>query len=257
MATIDFGGSKLVPPKPFNGNVELWEDWSWTFRMYVAAMNNTAVTLLDDAERHTTQILDATFNSITDDAQRARTLALSRQLHYLLANLTEGPAKTIVRNNTLNNGLETWRRLCNKFALPGATRHIGLLSTILGFTFNNGQFESDFDRWEALKLKYETQTSTTLPDSVLIALLLSKTTGSLQEHLRLQLSALDTYDKFRNVMVNYFRSSHVLNQTTFGDPMDVGNIDFNDGWYYDDALGWCYQDSTVNAFWRKIKGKGK
>lgn len=225
--------------------------------MYVAATNNIAIGLLGDAEKAAGQILDSTFDSITDANQRARTLALAKQLHYLLANLTEGPAKTIVRNNTLNIGLETWRRLCNKFALPGATRHIGLLSTILAFSFGSN-WESDFDRWEALKQKYEISTASTLPDSVLIALLLSKTSGSLQEHLRLQLSSLDTYEKFRQVLVNYFRSTHVLNQTTFNDdPMDIGSINFDDCWYWDDNFGWSYSENTVNAFWRKLKGKGK
>ena len=91
----------------------------------------------------------------------------------------------MVRQNTAGNGFETWRVLSNKFTLPGTTRDVGSLSQILGFSFSDQDFQKDFDRWEDLKKKYERDTKSAIPDSVLIALLVSKTKGPLLTHLRL------------------------------------------------------------------------
>ena len=44
-------------------------------------------------------------------------------------------------------------------------------------------FEQDFSAWETVKVKYETLTGTSLPDGVLIAKLLNKISGPLQQHL--------------------------------------------------------------------------
>ena len=63
--------------------------------------------------------------------------------------------------------------------MPGTTRDVGLLSQILSFSFSHGDFQKDFDRWEDLKKKYERDTKSSIPDSVLIALLVSKTKGPL------------------------------------------------------------------------------
>jgi hypothetical protein len=107
--------------------------------------------------------------------------------------MTEDAAKLVVRQNVAGNGFETWRLLCHKFTLPGTTRDVGLLSRILGYTFNESDFLADFDKWEDLKKKYERETKSTLPDSVLIALLVSKTNGALLTHLRFELSGTEDF----------------------------------------------------------------
>ena len=112
-------------------------------------------------------------------------MTFSRKLRYLLANLTTDTARLIVRQNTDSNGFETWRRLYHKFALPDVTRHVSFLAQLLDFKFNPAIFEADFNTWETIKVKYGRQTGTELPDSVLVATLLNKTTRALQQHLRL------------------------------------------------------------------------
>ena len=96
-------------------------------------------------------------------------------------------AKLIVRQNEDSNGFETWRRLYKKFSLPGATRSKSLLTQLLDFKFNPATFEQDFSVWETIiiKSRYERQSGQPLPDGVLVATLLNKTTGALQQHLRL------------------------------------------------------------------------
>ena len=145
-------------------------------------------------------------------------MTFSRELHYLLANLTTDTARLIVRQNTDGNGFETWRRLYQKFALPDATRHVSLLTQLLDFKFNPATFEADFNNWESVKVKYERQTGTELPDGVLVASLLNKTTGALQQHLRLNARSLNTYAQIKDVIVKYFRSRHILTSNNNNGP---------------------------------------
>ena len=131
-------------------------------------------------------------DEVTDEAT-ARRVTCSRKLHYLLANLTTESARLTVRQSYESNGFETWRRLVKKYSLPDATRHVSLFTQLLDFKFNHPQnFEQDFNTWETFKVKYEKQTGTELPDSVLVAALLNKTSGPLQQRLRLNARSLTT-----------------------------------------------------------------
>ena len=106
----------------------------------------------------------------------------------MLAQMCTDSARLLVRQNVGNNGFETWRRLHEKFSLPDATRHVSLLTRILDWNFKTETFEQDFNAWETVKAKYEQQTGQPLPDSVLVATLMNKTSGALQQHLRLSFS---------------------------------------------------------------------
>ena len=72
-----------------------------------------------------------------------------------------------------------------KYSHPDATRHVSLLTQLLDFKLNPLHFEQDFNTRETFKVKYDKQTGTELPDSVLVATLLNKTSGPLQQHWRL------------------------------------------------------------------------
>ena len=73
-------------------------------------------------------------------------------------------------------------KLSQKFTLPGTIRNVGLLSQLLGYNFSDADFQTDFDKWEDLKKKkYERDTRTSIPDSLLITLL----TAKLREHFLL------------------------------------------------------------------------
>lgn len=130
----------------------------------------------------------------------------------MLAFITEGSAKLLVRQNLTCKGFETRRLLCNKFTLPGAAKDVGLLSKIMNNSFKQQDFEKDFDQWENFKKKYERRTKTLIPDSVLIALLLNKTEGALLTHLRLNLASLKTYEELKLEILSYHQSMHVLRQ---------------------------------------------
>jgi hypothetical protein len=209
---FDFAGKLRLPlPKTFFGTPAGWEEWSWNFKSYISMFDTTVKILLDDIESRQTVLTDAglTVDLDTGDVDNLGTEAannFSRKLHYLLANLTTDSARLIVRQNFDSNGFETWRLLHQKFALPGATRHVSLWTQLLDFKFNPATFESDFNTWETIRNRYEQQVGTPLPDGVLVATVLNKTTGALQQHLRLNARTLQTYQQTRDTIVEYFSS---------------------------------------------------
>ena len=126
------------------------------------------------------------------------------------SNLCTGSAKLLVRQNEAGNGFETWRRFNQRFSLPDATGHVSLLTRILECKLNTQTFEQDFNAWETVKANYEQQTGTRIPDSVLVATLMNRTSGALQQHRPLNAATINTYDQMRNTLVQYFRSRHIL-----------------------------------------------
>ena len=200
-------------PKKYGGQPELWEDWPWNFKAYVSVHNSLAAELLTKSEVAEEPITDALLVNSDEDVAK-ELVKFRRQLHYLLALLTKDSAKLVVRQLLGVNGFETWKQLSRQFSLPGATRHVGLLCRVLKPSFSEQTFEQDFQQWEAGKTTYETQTGTLLPDSVLVAILLNETSGTLQQHFRLNAATLKTYQDVRRVIVQYHQSQHVLKQTT-------------------------------------------
>ena len=140
----NFGGSLKLPlPEHFSGEVEVWEDWSWNFKNYVSVHNPEAATLLTRTEVLDDEVTDALLNDADPDVTSER-VNFGRKLRYLLALLTKGAARLVVRQLSTQNGFETWRNLYKNFALPGATRHVGLLSRVLKPVFRPETFEQDF-----------------------------------------------------------------------------------------------------------------
>ena len=252
------GSMKLPLPAKFSGKYEDWEDWSWTFKTYMNMMEPSLAPYMDKVQDMPLEVTDEDLIEEGNDTLTRSRITFSRKLHYFLALITEDAAKLVVRQNSTGNGFETWRLLSHKFTLPGTTRDVGLLSQILGFSFSDQDFQKDFDRWEDLKKKYERDTKSTIPDSVLIALLVSKTKGPLLTHLRLNLAGLKNYHNLRDEILQYHKTVHVLNQGTSSKsgatPMEVDALI--------NALQTGGPDELVAAlhgkgyFNRKGKGKG-
>ena len=162
----------------------------------------TVKTLLDDVESRQTVLADDAGD--VDNAAAQAAINSSRQLHYLLANLTTDSARLIVRQNLDSNGFET---------------------QLLDSKLSPATFESDFNTWETIQNRYEQQVGTPLPDGVLVAPLLNKTTGALQQHLRPNARTLQT----RDTIVEHFRSKQLIlgansSSSNGPAPMDVGAV---------------------------------
>ena len=71
------------------------------------------------------------------------TNCVAKQLAYMLAQITDGAARAIVRNEDTENGFEIWRRLFNQFSLPTRARATNLLNEIIAFRLRSDHLESD------------------------------------------------------------------------------------------------------------------
>ena len=187
--------------------------------------------MLENAEVATAQIIDDALERLEANEIElvdAELVKFSRQLHYLLTQITSESAQLVVRGNVEMNGFESWRLLARRFSQPGTALDISLLTRVLEFKFRPDQFEQDYSEWEILKARYARQSGTALPDSMPVATLLRKTTGALQQHLRLNVRSLVTYDTVRNVITAYYQSRHVTGFRSLSDtgpvPMDIGCV---------------------------------
>ena len=115
----------------------------------------------------------------------------AKQLAYMLAQITDGAARAIVRNEDTENGFEIWRRLFNQLSLPTRARATNLLNEIIAFRLRQDHLESDLSDFIMLKNRHEKTTGVPLDNDLLITLIMQKTTGPFaaapevecQEHL--------------------------------------------------------------------------
>ena len=81
-----------------------------------------------------------------------------------------------------------------EYEIFSTTNCTGYQSTdkVLEFRFRPNHSEQDYSEWETLKARYEKQTGAALPDNILVATLLNRTTPLQQHHLRLNVRTMDS-----------------------------------------------------------------
>ena len=109
-----------------------------------------AKALMDEIEMNAQKVLTDDLCEAYD-VQQTRTqnnqLSLfARQLGYMLAQIIDGAARAIVRNEDTETGFEIWRRLYNQFSLPTRARATNLLNEIIAFRLRSDHLESDYMR---------------------------------------------------------------------------------------------------------------
>ena len=126
------GRVKLPLPEKYIGKLEEWEEWSWQVKSYISLFHPEVTEVMDSAEMATATDTHEKL-TVIEQSEEAITglVAISRQLHYLLSQITGW------------NGFETWRLLTERFALPGTAQNISLLTKVLEFRFRTEQFEQD------------------------------------------------------------------------------------------------------------------
>ena len=196
-------------------------------KSYVSLFEVEALRVLVNAEVASASVTDDALKCLkASDSELGDTelVEFSRHLHRLLTRITSGSAQLVVRRNVELNGFETWRLLTEEFSLPGTAPDISLLNSLLEFKFGTEQFEQDLSEWETLKTEYETQAGTALPDSILVATLLRRTTGTLRQHLKMNVRSLDTYDTARNVITEYHVTGFESLSDTDHAPTGMGSM---------------------------------
>ena len=214
----------MFPPPTFKGEHDKWEDWSWQLKAYVALYKPVAQNLMDRIEGSTTHIDDhVTYQEELTNYPGQDLVKFAKQLHYLLANLTDDAARLIARLNEPGNGFETWRQLHERFALPSRAKGVSLLSQLLEHQFRDAHFEADLTSFIVLKNKHERATNTALSDDLLVTLMMNKTRGQLQQHLRLQANTLKTFDQVLVIVKEYYQSKHLVSSKLQHDPNNSSN----------------------------------
>ena len=61
-------------------------------------------------------------DELTERFDIQQTGTQNNQLSHMLAQITDGAARAVVRNEDTENGFEIWRRLRRQFALPERER---------------------------------------------------------------------------------------------------------------------------------------
>ena len=101
-----------------------------------------------------------------------------------------------------------------------------MLSQLLEHQFRDAHFEADLTSFIVLKNKHERATGTSLSDDLLVTLMMNKTRGQLQQHLRLQANSLRTFDQVLVIIKEYYQSRHLVSSKLHDSqgpaPMDIG-----------------------------------
>jgi hypothetical protein len=220
-----------IRPPVFSGETDKFQDFHFKFRAYVALTEDRAEQLLDQAEYSQQEIddehLDFGQHGVTDERLRAR-IAFSRKLFYVLVTITEKAALLIVQSVTTGNGFEAWRKLCQRYKPQAQLQSMGTLTTILEVTFPELNFEDHFSFWESEIQKYESTTRERLPVDIKIGILMSRTSGSLRDYLRLHAAELGTiedterrYQTVRSTVLEYVRSKQIYQRPSV--PLSVSS----------------------------------
>ena len=228
---MDFGARgiggeiQLFPPPQYHGELDKWDDWSWQLKRYVGLYKPLAKMLMDEIETNPTKIvtdgLCEAYDVQQTQTQNNQLSLFAKQLAYMLAQITDGAARAIVRNEDTENGFEIWRRLFNQFSLPTRARATNLLNEIIAFRLRQDHLESDLSDFIILKNRHEKTTGVPLDNDLLITLIMQKTTGPLQQHLRLNVRNISTFPEALEIVYSYVKSRHLAVPSRNDGPVDM------------------------------------
>ena len=224
--TRGIGGEiKLFPPPVYYGELDKWDDWSWQLKRYVGLYKPLAKTLMDEIEVNAQQVVTDSLCEAYDvqqtSPQNNQLSLFAKQLAYMLAQITDGAARAIVRNEDTESGFEIWRRLYNQFSLPTRARATNLLNEIIAFRLRSDHLESDLSDFIILKNRHEKPTGVPLDNDLLITLIMQKTTGPLQQHMGLNVRNITTFTEAQEIVYSYIKSRHLVVPRRDDGPVDV------------------------------------
>jgi hypothetical protein len=160
-------------------------------------------------------------------SQDAGELELQQQLYFVLIMLCTGSAMSELRAVPDNNGLEAWRRRCQRYEPKTRNRTLQLLEACLSPDLSGENAASVHDKvlqWELAIQRYNPQAA--LSDDIKIATLMK----SISEPLRYALlqflggsSATVTYQAIHEYLLRFLASARVWTEHA-NDDMQVGAV---------------------------------
>ena len=100
------------------------------------------------------------------------------------------------------------------------------MRSLIAFRLRNDHLESDLSDFIILKNRHEKTTGVPLDNDLLITLIMQKTTGPLQQHLRLNVRKITTFTEALEIVYSYIKSRQLVMP---GSSKNDGSVDMDIG----------------------------
>ena len=207
--------------------ISMWKEWAWSFEQYLSNIDPLFTEDIKVLRSNPANFVDS---SVQHDDEKKR----GALLYSLLASLTKQRPLMVVRSVLNNNGLEAYRQLLLSNEPVNKNRALSLLNVIMNWPQFSGKasFLSQILRLENAFYEYD-KLGSKLAEELRTAVLLRSVTGQLKVWLQLQIDDSFGYDKVRELILSYERSTAkwteqmVLGTSVASDtsaPMEVDRI---------------------------------
>ena len=175
----------LGKPKSFDGAMDNWRQFKFTFLGYAGAFNGRLKQAMIESE-----VMQEA--AIVNWVLPAGDQQASTQLYYMLVLLLEESAQRLLEHAGDGEGLLSWHRLMAEYEPTTAGRETSLLLEVLAQTFE-GDVRGSLDEFEVKIRRYERSCREVLSDRVKIAVVQKGLEeDDLRRHLLMHASPLST-----------------------------------------------------------------
>ena len=181
--------------------ISQWKEWAWSFEQY---LSNIDPLFSEDIKRLRENPTNTVDMSVSHDDEKKR----GALLYSLLASLVKQRPLMVVRSVFSNNGLEAYRQLLLSNEPVNKNRALSLLNVIMNWPQFNGKVSllSQILRLENAFYEYD-KLGSKLAEELRTAVLLRSVTGQLKVWLQLQIDDTFGYDRVRELIISYERST--------------------------------------------------
>jgi hypothetical protein len=248
-----------------------FQAWSFGFVEFTASFNDDIRKLMEWAKDQTEEITE---KKLEDDLELSDNKGIiNNQLYTLLATKTAEEPKLIIQNTPAGMGLEAWRRINKRYDMKAKGMSNAGTKAIMKYA---GEKNTDMktlnhriEKLEDMMRRYELTTKNKIVDDMKISLVTGMCPNTLEEHIELNSTNLNSYAKVRNEIMNYIVAKTAGNTAIDVSPLDEKYEDQqeDENWeHYIDALGYYNyykgyaspgESKGKGGFWNAPKGKGK
>ena len=180
--------------------ISQWKEWAWSFEQYLSNIDPLFSEDIKRLRENPTATVDM---SVSHDDEKKR----GALLYSLLASLVKQRPLMVVRSVFSNNGLEAYRQLLLSNEPVNKNRALSLLNVIMNWPQFNGKISlSQILRLENAFYEYD-KLGSKLAEELGTAVLLRSVTGQLKVWLQLQIDDTFGYDRVRELIISYERST--------------------------------------------------
>ena len=209
----------LGKPETFKGEPSKYRDWIFILKSYLGAIDSRFPELLEKVEGSDVAMYNAT---LTQDE-----VDLSSQLYYILVMLLRDRPLDRMHDVGIGEGLEGYRQLSLEYEPKVQSRFVGLLMSILSFSFD-GDIPAKISEFERKIKDYEQQSSQSITDDIKYGVLIMGVTDlQVKQHLVRNAQRLDSWGKARDELLEISRTQKYLQETP--QPMQLGATPWKTG----------------------------